>query len=639
MKTISSERSAEKLSIAKYFSNRDVTLCYKSWNAFFQNENRQKLTLLILGFAKNITSQSINIETFVPDCRQHAIDRDKELSEPNRTCYCGTFLFSISFQTDLKKNQVAKMVILFYLTLFATACHTSRVIDRFGGTRHHSGRCLVWYPDLDKNIENSIPMVSIVHKLDFALNFFDKYNCSFKEGKVPGDIFFHYPNGTYTGPIGMIQRNEVDTFTYAVRPDSLPFNPGLIGPTLFPADVAIGYKKMEPIVTERELTSFVTNFPNIVYAYIMVVVLIFVTYFFITENTWTSPLIERMTPKKLSLLCEQAAYSFVGQSNLDAKTTSGRIALGSMYLLVFFFVYGLFLCKIGADLVVVRDPYTIDSIEELIKNNSQTKPVITKQLFLLNLLKQAHMYRPNSTLGRMFDVIQRDHRPLIYDVDLTQNMETLFHRFSVLQNRVESHEMAVVLPQILARFYGRLSCLFNPKLASQFKTARDTFAHGILTILFSSKIHPVVRKVLEYFFRTILEMSLKTNIFTDLEDDVFMMTPIELDTEMLICQNLFQENAARLEFGDDANEWRMFFLHDYEYVFKGAAGLMAFAVIVLILEILLDLVMKNRTKRRNGIVPKKEAETRNRQKRLKCKLETRNNKQGLKSFLNGRHSL
>ena len=533
------------------------------------------------------------------------------------------------------------MVILFYLTLFATACHTSRVIDRFGGTRHHSGRCLISYPILDKNMGNDLLIVWMIYKFDFAFNFLDKYNCSFREEKVAADVFFYYPNGTYTGPIGMIQRNEVDTFTYAVRPDSLPFNPGLIGPTLFPADVAIGYKKMEPIVTERELTSFVTNFPNIVYAYIMVVVLIFVTYFFITENTWTSPLIERMTPKKLSLLCEQAAYSFVGQSNLDAKTTSGRIALGSMYLLVFFFVYGLFLCKIGADLVVVRDPYTIDSIEELIKNNSQTKPVITKQLFLLNLLKQAHMYRPNSTLGRMFDVIQRDHRPLIYDVDLTQNMETLFHRFSVLQNRVESHEMAVVLPQKLARLYGRLSCLFNPMFTSQFKTARDTFAHGLLTVLFSSKIHPVVRKVLEYFFRTILEISIASNMVADMEDKVLMMTPIELDTEILICQNLFGENAARIEFGDDANEWRMFFLHDYENVFKVTGGLMAFAAVVLVLEILMNLVMKNKRKmkRRKRIVPKKQAQGRKRQKRLRQKLETRNDNEQRKGLIHRRHSL
>ena len=235
------------------------------------------------------------------------------------------------------------MLILFYLTLFATACHSSRVIDRFGGSRHHSGRCLILYPDLHEDIENGISMVSIIHKLDFVFNFADKYNCSFKQGKAPGDIFFHYPNGTYTGPIGIVQRHEADTMTYPVRPDSLPFNPGLIGPALYPADVAIVYKKMKPIVIERELTSFVTQFPIILYAYIVIGLLLFVTCFLITEDTWKASLIERITPKKLSLLCEQAAYSLVGQSTLEAKTTRGRIALGSLYLLIFFFVYRLFL--------------------------------------------------------------------------------------------------------------------------------------------------------------------------------------------------------------------------------------------------------------------------------------------------------
>ena len=501
---------------------------------------------------------------------------------------------------------------------------------------------MIWYPDLNKDIENGLPMASILHKLDFVLNFFDKYNCSLKQGKLPGDIFFHYPNGTYTGPIGMIQRNEVDTFTYPVRPDNLPFNPGLIGPTLFPADVAIGYKKMEPIVTERELTSFVTQFPNIVYAYIMIGLLLFVTCYFITEDTWKASLIERMTPKKLSLLCEQAAYSLVGQSTLDAKTTSGRFALGSLYLLVFFFVYGLFLCKIGADLVVVRDPYTIDSIEQLIQNNSQTKPVVVKQLFLLNLLKQAHVYRPNSTLDRMFDVIQRDQERLIYDIDVTQNFETIWYRFIVLMNRMESQEVAYLCPQKFERFLGRLACLLNPKLASQFKTARDTFAHGILTVLFSSKIHPFVRKILEYFYRTILEQSLITNIVTDLEDDILMMTEIQVNTEILVCQNVFRENAARIEFGDDANQWRMFYLHDYEYVFKVAAKVMVFATVVFVLEILIDLIMKNKRKRqrRKRLVPKKQTRRRKLQKSLTQKSEARNGEKRFKrSLLRRRNSL
>ena len=114
------------------------------------------------------------------------------------------------------------------------------------------------------------------------------------------------------------------------------------------------------------------------------------------------------------------------------------------------------------------------------------------------------MYSPNSTLERMFDVVQRDQERLIYDWDLTQNMETRYQRYLILMNRLESHEVALVIPQKLARFYGRVSCLLNPKLTSQFKTARDTFAHGILTVLFSDKIDPKVRKVLEYFFSNYL---------------------------------------------------------------------------------------------------------------------------------------
>ena len=75
---------------------------------------------------------------------------------------------------------------------------------------------------------------------------------------MPVDYFIYYPNGSYTGPLGMLQRSEIDSVPYVARPDSLPHNPVLIGKVFTAADVAIGFRKKAADPIERELTSFVT---------------------------------------------------------------------------------------------------------------------------------------------------------------------------------------------------------------------------------------------------------------------------------------------------------------------------------------------------------------------------------------------
>ena len=442
-------------------------------------------------------------------------------------------------------------------------------------------------------------------------NIFERINCSFKEGKFPSDMFFHYPNGSYTGPIGMIQRNEVTTMLYPVRPDSLPFSPGLIGPVFAPADVAITYFKNDPIEIKREMTSFVTDFPTIVYAYILIGLLIFAICFMITEVGFT----KEFGPKKLMSICEKTGYTLVDQATLDAETTTGRIIkLMILHVTVIFFIHGLFLTKMGADLVVIRDSYSIDSIEELIHNDSITKPIITKQFFLLDLLKQAYVHRPESTLGRMFEIIHSDQERLTYNLDPTQNIETISQRFSDLLNRMQSKEVAYVMPQIPLRIFTRLCCLFIPYEGDKLKLARETFAHGILTFLISRDIDPMVRRKLQYYIQTALETSLIASVESGLSDTFLMMTPITIDTAVVQCQDLHRENAARIQFGeDDRNMWRMFYLHDYYSLFIIVAWFMTAATVILVLELLVDLVSKVVKRRRRF----KKAKKRMLQKELK----------------------
>ena len=474
----------------------------------------------------------------------------------------------------------------------------SRVSDRFGGPRNHSGSCLIWVPDRNNELGSNLPMNKIKPKFEWVFSLLERINCSVKEGKFPKDMFFHYPNGSYTGPIGMIQRNEVTTMTYVVRPDSLPFNPGLIGPVLMPADVAIGYFKHGPIQTTTDMTSFVTDFPGIVYAYVLIGLFIFCVCFIITEGREVD-FPKRFGAKNLMSVCEKTAYTLVDQGTLDAETTSGRITLTNLHVMVMFFIYGLFLSKLGADLVVLRDTYRIDSIEELIQNNSITKPIITKQFFLLDLLKQAYVHRPNSTLGRMFEVIHSDLEHFTYDLQPSLSLEILLQRFWALLNRMKSKEVAYVMPHKMFPIFNRALCLVFPHHISRIKLAKETFAHGMLTLLMSRNIDPMVRKKLEYYFETAMETSLITSTQSGFSDTVSILNPRPIDAAALQCQDLHQENAPRISFGDeDTDMWRTFNLYDYSSLLVIMACIITVAIVILVLEIFVNLVCKLMKRRR-----------------------------------------
>ena len=489
------------------------------------------------------------------------------------------------------------MYLFFVFTILAAVSSGLRVVDRFGGSRSHSGRCLVWIPDRNNQLVTAFPIDKMKSKFDWALNAFQRNNCSFKEGQFPSDMFFHYPNGSYSGPIGMIQRNEVTSMLYPVRPDSLPFSPGLIGPVIGPADVAIGYFKNDPIQIKREMTSFVTDFPRIVYAYIFIGLYLFAVCFMITEGREVA-FTKRFRPKKLMSIFEKTAYTLLDQETLDAGTTRGRIILTVLHVLVIFFIYGLFLNKMGADLVIIRDPYSIDSIEELIHNDSTTKPIIAKYGFLLDLLKQAYVHRPDSTLGRMFEVIHSDLKNFTYHIDPNQNIDASLQKGLTLLKRMESKEVAYVIPHIGFQMMNRLFCLLVPDQMAKVKLAQETFAHGILTFLLSKDIDLILRKQIEYDLHTAMETSLITSVESGLLDALLMIYPTTIDTKILQCQDLHRDNAARIPFANDSYPWRKFYLHDYYSLFIVVALLLTAATVILVLEHVFNLVSEVMKERR-----------------------------------------
>ena len=469
-----------------------------------------------------------------------------------------------------------------------------RVIERFGGKHGHLGRCLIFIPDQQRQIPPDL-FSNTIEIAGPATQWLRDFNCTTIDGHVPDDFFRYYPNGTYEGALGMLQRSEFDTVPYFVRPDSLPFNPVLIGKVVASADVGVGFRKTFANTTERELTSFVTEFPGIVYGYILIALFIFIVSFLIAERKKKRPFFKTLTPKRIAHMIEQTAYCLVDQETLDAETTPGRLVLLTLNILIVIFIYGLFLSKIGADLVVMKEPYNIQSIEDIIESDSQTKPVILKQLFLINLMKEASLYHPESTLARLYPVVMSDPSNNIASCDINnpQNAVTVMN---VVLDGLMARQRALVMPTEVLTWMRHFQCLINPQIMSKMQVTKETFAHGMLTYAYAPKIHPMVRKVLDYFFGCFLEMGLFQSLMLRnlIAKDMLKVLPgARITSEVTECQDI--SNGASISESDDLSSWRPFHAHDFVQVFYIMALFLTVAAIILLLELLWSNYRKKRS--------------------------------------------
>ena len=131
-----------------------------------------------------------------------------------------------------------------------------RITERFGGKHASLGRCTMFLPSRFRDIPNLETIApNMFEFIESTFKWMKDYNCSVEPGPVNDDFFYYHPNGTYEGPLGMIQRSEVDIVPYVARPDSLPFNPGIIGSVFAPSDVAIVFMRKNGTNFNRELIS------------------------------------------------------------------------------------------------------------------------------------------------------------------------------------------------------------------------------------------------------------------------------------------------------------------------------------------------------------------------------------------------
>lgn len=86
-------------------------------------------------------------------------------------------------------------------------------------------------------------------------------------------------------------------------------------------------------------------------------------------------------------------------------------------------------------------------------------------------------------------------------------------------------------------------CQLDPEFADKLHVAKHTFAPGILTFVFSKQVHPVLRRFLEYRFRTFHELE----VFGGTDTVVKLMNPSfkRLPPHQMLKCNYFMRDERR----------------------------------------------------------------------------------------------
>ena len=494
-------------------------------------------------------------------------------------------------------------------TLTPTADGT-RIIDRFGGSHRSLDPCVIMaYKHLMTIEEDTLRRFpSVTRSVSGLFRFLSDYNCTLMPYEMQPDPYGYLPNGTYTSTVGIIQRNEVDTMMLFVRPDSLPFEPGLIGPVMLPADSSITSARMSSKVQtiERTLTVFISDFGVINYCYVFICIFVFGLLFVLLEHNNLS-VRERLSITRICKLIERIGYSLVDQESMNATNTHSRILLLAFNVFLFFMLYGLFLCKIGANLVTLSVPHEIEGPEELLTNGSDVAQMAVFGLTTVpRVLELEDRYRPDSLMAQVKRKVWTNPNGIISMKNYIDNPQDTMMINMKLFNDLRDNKVAVLAEEVVIRRYQKLNCVLQPSVAAWVRSTKETFAPGLLSTIYSHRINPFVRKVFDYYFKIMGEGMLLYSVLEALQEDGPPFVNAQVTVESIQCELGVNETLRDMNMG--WGSWRKFEDHDYLPLFIGMGYSFLGSFFVLIIEIVVHSLgrvfrKKKRTNKRTTLRP------------------------------------
>lgn len=394
-----------------------------------------------------------------------------------------------------------QLIVLFLLLIFVPF-ETTKILSNIKYSYKPGARCLIQAPK-HFNVDSPINPFMLRRFIKDLLNFLhmNKVNCSFSYIE---NIDFGSPNenGSYNGLIGMVQHGQQDVAMILVRPDSLPYEPGKVTPTFFPADVTIVSRRNESKKISYEFIK-VLDFDMTIYIYFLTCLFFFFgcSYSFCEIVFSDKTTCKNFFQKYLNTVRE-AIDLVIDQETFSPSSMTGRVLSISACLFCFFAIYGILFNNISADMVVNIKPPVIDSLEDLLDH--PVKPYMTKNTFIHSSLKSSPK---GSKLHELWLKVSASNNDLM-TLDELSSPKSLNITTNILDDIVQSKK-AMILPNYFSETWSKLLiCMFYPKESSKLYQASQLFAPGMLTSLMNPKIDLYTEKIFTYMLTTLLETDL-----------------------------------------------------------------------------------------------------------------------------------
>lgn len=305
-------------------------------------------------------------------------------------------------------------------------------------------------------------------------------NCSVTSEEL---IDLGKPNdtGQYDQAIGMIQRNEVTGVIFPARPDSLPFEPAIIGSVWGSADASMLTRKKPRYQIVRDVMSVFIDIGGLMYVYTFYVLIICTVIMVLSRvlNRSTQPY-WLLTVKAFHdifwvLLCIQ-------QPSLDNSSPSTKVLITSMSLFAFSFIIGFLQNRVGSDLCILFGDRDIDSIDDLLEQDS-VSPWLSPRLYLYNILKAAPVGTKTHVLWQR--IMQNANWSMEKVTRQESFADSALPTFIDLFKRTSDGQVAILIAAPFAKTCRDVACIFRYNFAVNTTIARQTFANGYLAAIWS----------------------------------------------------------------------------------------------------------------------------------------------------------
>ena len=383
----------------------------------------------------------------------------------------------------------------------------------------------------------------------------------------------------YDGMVGNVQRNESDTFSNWVRPDSTPCEPGYFltfceiddSPKIF------SVRKESIEVDVQDILYLWTNFGIDIWMY------------FLISITLCAAMLMMLSSSDIHLKSIEIFFDsfwnyfmlFVDQAATIFLPLPSALVLWSCICTAFFYAIHLVLLgTLSTDLTVPIRLRSIESLQNLLYDEefNHTQPVIFRQLNKYSMLKNS---RHGTDERVLFEKIIANNTVGVREFPL-KKPQSLLTSFFGLVGKAIAGEIAIIENSeifLMALIYGL--CYFDPDLIGKITPAKDTISQSVMSMLMSKKTPSSLRKFAEYRLLASGEAALMKGSAKTLGKSMLESAAnIPLSTKGFICGERFEHT-----FKEEMDlPWQPLTMDPFKRMIRICLGFFLLGFIILIFE-------------------------------------------------------